>query len=137
MRAYDQSGPRGGHHQLWGLMLKSVRGAISATLIGTVIVLTGCSAEPKADRPDVASASQAPIKVDEGLVTVDVTIARSLLDANGSMTDEAIVAAAKEKGFTATVNHDAVIYTMTKRQRDEMLSQMRSSAQEAVDKMVT
>ncbi|WP_210481102.1 hypothetical protein [Naasia sp. SYSU D00948] len=101
-----------------------------------MIVLSGCSAQPNDDAADPTGASQAPIEIEEELATVDVTIARSLLDPNDSMTDEAIVAAAQEEGLTATVSGDAVIYTMTKTQRDERLAQMRSSAQQAIDEMV-
>ncbi|KAF2417605.1 hypothetical protein B2K11_11780 [Microbacterium sp. B35-30] len=69
-------------------------------------------------------------------MTVDVRVARSLLDQSGSLTDEEIVAGAREKGIAAVVDGDAVVYTMTKPQRDEMLAQMRSSAQDAADELI-
>ncbi|MBN9202755.1 MAG: hypothetical protein J0H70_15620 [Microbacterium chocolatum] len=82
------------------------------------------------------SASAAAIEVEEQLVTVDVRIARSLLDQSGALTDEQIVAGASENGIAAVVDGDAVVYTMTKPQRDEMLASMRSSVQDAADEVI-
>ncbi len=112
-------------------MHTSVRAAAAVTVL-TALSLVGCSAVPG---PADGSATPPTIEVDEGLVTVDVTIARSLLDAQGTMSDDEIVSAAEEKGFSARVDGDTVTYTMTKAQRDDMLAQMRSSARDAADEL--
>lgn len=98
------------------------------------LALVGCVA---ASTPTPESESTpAAIQVDEGLLTVDLTVSRSLLDAGGTTSDEEIVAAAAEKGIVARVDGDTVTYTMTKAQRDDMLADMRSSAQDAADELI-
>ncbi|WES65847.1 hypothetical protein P0L94_07180 [Microbacter sp. GSS18] len=111
-----------------------IRKAVVPLVVCTALVLGGCSAG--GDGASSTSSSPAAIEVEEQLVTVDVRIARSLFDPDGSLTDDEIVAGAAENGIVAVVDGDTVIYTMTKPQRDEMLDQMRSSAQEAADELV-
>ncbi|WP_166867166.1 hypothetical protein [Salinibacterium sp. ZJ70] len=103
-------------------------------VLAVSLALAGC-AGPSAPAGDGGSGSAA-VEVDEGLFTVDVTIARSLLDAQNTMTDGEIEAAAAEKGMAAKVAGDTVTYTMTKAQRDDMLAQMRESAAAGVDELV-
>lgn len=112
-----------------------IRGAIVSVIASAVFVLCGCTAGGD-HAASSSSASPAAIEVEEELVTVDVRVARSLLDQDGSLTDDEIVTGAKEKGIAAVVEGDTVVYTMTKPQRDEMLAQMRSSAQDAADELV-
>lgn len=109
--------------------------ALGACIVGAALVLSGCSGGGE-DAPSSNSASPAAIEVEEQLVTVDVRIARSLLDQSGSLTDAEIVAGASENRIAAVVDGDTVVYTMTKRQRDEMLASMRSSAQDAADELI-
>lgn len=118
-----------------GEFFVKIRGAIVSLIACSMFVLGGCSAGGDVET-DSSSASPAAIEVEEDLVTVDVRIARSLLDQGGSLSDEEIVAGAKEKGIAAVVEGDTVVYTMTKPQRDEMLAQMRSSAQDAADELI-
>lgn len=118
----------------WGFFVK-VRGAIVSLIACSAFVLGGCSAGGDGP-PSSSPTSPAAIEVEEELVTVDVRIARSLLDQSGSLTDEEIVAGARENGIAAVVDGDTVVYTMTKPQRDEMLAQMRSSAQDAADELI-
>ncbi|RQP12425.1 MAG: hypothetical protein EAS51_02690 [Microbacteriaceae bacterium] len=94
--------------------------------------LVSCAAGPAPTEED----SPAAIEVDESLFTVDITIARSLLDAEGTLTDDEILAAADSKGFSARVEGDSVVYTMTRAQRDDFLSQQRSAARDAADELV-
>ncbi len=115
-------------------MQKSIRGAIVTMAVGAALVLGGCSAGGQS--PGGASSAPGAIEVEEELLTVDVRVARSLLDPDDALTDEDLVAAAREKGMAAQVDGDSVIYTMTKTQRDQMLDQMRTSAQKAVDEMI-
>ncbi|WP_194397136.1 hypothetical protein [Microbacterium atlanticum] len=112
-----------------------IRGAIVSLIVCSVFVLGGCSAGGDS-ATNSSTSSPAAVEVEEELVTVDVRIARSLLDQSGSLTDEQIVAGAGEKGIAADVEGDTVVYTMTKPQRDEMLSQMRSTVQDAADELI-
>ncbi len=109
--------------------------AIASLIVCSVFLLGGCGSVGPGDTAS-SPASPAAIEVEEELVTVDVRIARSLLDQSGSLTDEEIVAGARESGIAAVVEDDTVVYTVTKPQRDEMLSQMRSSAQDAADELI-
>jgi hypothetical protein len=113
--------------------VKTVRVAVVSLAVLATFVLGGCSANAPRDADPSSSAA---IEVEEELVTVDVRIARSLLDPNGSLTDDELVAAAREKGMAAVVDGDAVVYTMTRSQRDEMLEQMRSSARDTADELI-
>ena len=61
---------------------------------------------------------------------------RSLLDPNDTLTDEDIIASAGEKGMSAAVDGDAVIYTMTRLQREELLTGMRTSTQSSIDDLI-
>ncbi|ANG86407.1 hypothetical protein A8L33_14525 [Microbacterium aurantiacum] len=119
----------------WGERIVKIRGALGACIVGTALVLSGCSGGGE-DPAGSTSASPAAIEVEEQLVTVDVRIARSLLDQSGALTDEQIVAGASENGLAAVVDGDSVVYTMTKQQRDDMLASMRSSAQDAADEVI-
>jgi hypothetical protein len=77
------------------------------------------------------------VKVDQGLLTVDVTIRRSLLDPDGKTTDEQILQAAKDKGMKAVVNADqTVTYTMTRTQQKQMLDGLRTSMRDSITKLV-
>src|SRR5690606_8016362 len=82
-------------------MNRSSRAAASIALTAS-IALVGCapSAAPAGD----SEPTPAAVEVDEGLLTVDITIARSLLDSAGTMTDEQIVAAAAKNGILARVD---------------------------------
>ena len=111
-----------------------IRLIIVSLVASATLVLGGCAAGGNVATGK--SKSPAAIEVEEALVTADVRIARSLLDQSGSLTDEEIVAGAREKGIVALVDGDTVVYTMTRPQRDEMLAQMRSSAQDAADGLI-
>lgn len=104
-------------------------------VIAGALALGGCSAAT-VQSPAGASSSAPAIEVEEAVTTVDVRIARSLFDQDDALTDEQIVAAAREKGIAATVDGDTVVYSMTRAQQAEMLEQMRSSAQDAADDLV-
>lgn len=111
-----------------------IRVAIASLVACSALALGGCAAS--GDNAASGSASPGAIEVEEQLVTVEVRIARSLLDQGGALTDEEIVANAREKGITAVVDGDTVVYTMTKSQRDQMLAEMRSSARDAADELI-
>lgn len=126
--------------RFWGEDIVKLRGVLGACIVGTALVLSGCAGGGENlgsnTSANSTSASPAAIEVEEQLVTVDVRIARSLLDQSGALTDEQIVAGASENGIAAVVDGDSVVYTMTKPQRDEMLASMRSSAQDAADEVI-
>ena len=115
---------------------KLVRGAVASMFVCAVFVLGGCSGGANGGSAGGTTSTPGAIEVEEELLTVDLRIARSLLDPDGTLTDEDIVSAAGEKGIAAVVDEDAVIYTVTKPQRDQMLAEMRSSAQKAIDDMI-
>lgn len=113
--------------------MKTVRvTGVSLAMLAT-FVLGGCAANAPGD---AGPSSPAAIEVEEELVTVDVRIARSLLDPNGSLTDDELLAGAREKGMAAVVDGDVVVYTMTRPQQDEMLEQMRSTARDTADELI-
>lgn len=113
--------------------MKTVRvTGVSLAMLATCI-LGGCAANAPGD---AGPSSPAAIEVEEELVTVDVRIARSLLDPNGSLTDDELLAGAREKGMAAVVDGDVVVYTMTRPQQDEMLEQMRSTARDTADELI-
>lgn len=108
--------------------------------LGTVAALTSAcgSAGSVGSGPNTASSSaSAPaVEVDEGLLTVDIKIRRSLLDPEGKQTDAEVIQAAKDKGMSATVDGDTVIYTMTRSQQRELLDQLKTSLSETNQNMV-
>lgn len=117
-----------------GGKMKIRHALISFTAAGALL-LAGCAAvddEATASPP----ATPAAVEVDEKLTTVDVRVAKSMLDPEGALSDDEIIASAKENGLSAVVEGDTVVYTMTKSQRDEMLAGMRSSARESADDLV-
>ncbi|MDX2377268.1 hypothetical protein M4I32_10700 [Microbacterium sp. LRZ72] len=118
-------------------MHKPARTALASLIVSTVIVLGGCSADNGAGSTGGSDSTPAAVEVEENLVSVDVRVARSLVDPDGSLEDDDIVAAAADQGMTAVVDGDSVVYTMSKQQRDEMLAEMRSSAQDSIDDMVS
>lgn len=113
-------------------------------LIAAAALTSACggpstSAAANGQSAGVSAATTTPpvVKVDEGLLTVDVTIRRSLLDPDGKTTDEQIIQAAKDKGMKVVVNADqTVTYTMTRTQQKQMLDGMRTSIQDSMTKLV-
>ncbi|WP_455132379.1 hypothetical protein [Microbacterium aurum] len=79
-----------------GEFFVKIRGAIVSLIACSMFVLGGRSAGGDV-ATDSSSASPAAIEVEEDLVTVDVRIARSLLDQGGSLSDEEIVAGARRR----------------------------------------
>jgi len=75
------------------------------------------------------------IEVDEGLLTVEVTMPASFFK---EKTEEEIKAAADENGFiSCTVNADgSVTYKMTKAKHKEMLAELKSSLDESIADMI-
>lgn len=104
-------------------------------LTAAAVLMTGCSA-PGASQAATTN-SPAPVKVDEGLLTVDITMKRSLLDPEDKQTDQQIIQGAKDKGITAIVNaNQTVTYTMSRLKQREMLDSMKKSLQESNTKLV-
>jgi len=131
-----------------------------AILLALIMVLTmaACSSETddKKDNDDVKitttakekddkkdpDKTEAPtttttesVKVDEGLLTVDITLAASFFEGDS---EEDIKAAAEDSGFTACrINDDgSVTYTMTKAKHKEMLEELRESFDEAIESLL-
>lgn len=112
----------------------AVRTTLASSLILTSLILGGCAAGAPTTTTNTSTPGE--VKVEEKLVTVDIRIARSLFDPEGTLTDAEIVAAAAEKDIVASVDGDTVIYTMTKGQRDQMLSDMRTSTKQSIDELI-
>jgi hypothetical protein len=75
------------------------------------------------------------IEVDENLLTVDITLPPSFFQ---DMTEDEIIADAKEEGYKSTkVNVDgSVTYTMSKAKRKEMLKGMKISIDESIEELL-
>ena len=117
-------------------MDKHLRAAVTPMLVCAIFVLGGCASAGNGGSEGAATSTPGAIQVEEDFVTVDVTIARSLLDPNGELSDEEVVSAAGAKGMAAVVDGDTVVYTMTKPQHEEMLAQLHSTAQTAIDDLI-
>lgn len=74
--------------------------------------------------------------MEEDLLTVDVRVSPSLLDPNDTLTDEDLAASAGKEGMSAVVDGHAVIHTVTKPQREQMLTEMRTSNHSSVDDLI-
>jgi len=122
-------------------MKTALRTAALATALLAASTLAGCAAaEPQAPADPEPSASVVEeveeIEVDENLADVDITISRSLLDPDRSVKDADIIAGAVAQGYTARIEGDTVVFTMTKAQRDDTLTSLRDAGREAVDELI-
>jgi hypothetical protein len=95
-----------------------------------LLVMTGCSGNDST--PKENGDKDAVIKVDEDLITVDVTLASSFFT---EMTEDEIKTAAEEAGYISyTINQDgSVTYVMTKTKRKEMLESYKSGVDETIN----
>ncbi|MGB3954117.1 MAG: hypothetical protein WBL05_02330 [Brooklawnia sp.] len=107
-------------------------------LAAAVLFTVGCgSSTPPPEEAATTTASAQPVQVDENLLTVDVTVMRSMMDPSGELTDERIIEPAKESEMTAVINSDdTVTYTMSRAQQREMLDTMRTSIEQSVAEFV-
>ena len=119
-----------------------IAGLIAAT------ALVGCggagNTAPTAAETPAASASGAAattasatpsapaVEVDKGLLTVDITIRRDLMDPDGQLTDEQLLQNAAERDMKAVINDNGTItYTMTRNQQRQLLDGMMTSIKES------
>ena len=106
-------------------------------VVGAVLLSAGCGGAESGGISEPTPSSTPAVQVDEGLLTVDVTVRRSLFDPNGETTDEQIVQEAKDKGMSAVVNADgSVTYTMTRARQKQMLDEMKTSIQDSITGIV-
>ena len=75
------------------------------------------------------------IEVDEGLLNVEITLPATFFEES---TEEEIIAAAEEKGFSkCTINEDgSVTYKMTKAQHKEVLAELKADLDESIASMI-
>lgn len=94
-----------------------------------LLSLAACGGKEKTENNDAA------IQVDEGLLTMEVTLAASFFE---DRTDEDIIADSKEQGFLdCTINEDgSVTYTMTKLKHQEKLKEFRDGLAETVNSLL-
>jgi hypothetical protein len=114
-----------------------------ALLLASSIFLTGCA--PSSSSPDAASPESSAeetsegIQVEEGLLTVEVTLPASFVSLGGEeMTQEKLDAAIAEGGYLGgTINSDgSVTYTMTKLKQQELLAESKKSFDESIAEMM-
>ena len=71
------------------------------------------------------------LQVDEGLLNVDITLPSSMFE---GMTDQDILAEAKEDGYKCTVNEDgSVTYTISKKQQRELLAEIKAGIPDTIE----
>ena len=106
-----------------------------------VILLIACSQDKESDsgkKTDHAekTAEESPLKVDKGLLNVEVTIPASLLE--GQDIDTAITAA-KEEGVKEVIKNSdgSVTYKMPKSVHKKMLKELEESVLETVEEIKT
>jgi len=106
-----------------------------------VILLVACSQDKESDsgkKTDHAekTAEESPLKVDKGLLNVEVTIPASLLE--GQDIDTAITAA-KEEGVKEVIKNSdgSVTYKMPKSVHKKMLKELEESVLETVEEIKT
>lgn len=74
---------------------------VSVALVGFLV--SGC-ASSAAPVGEVTSSTTQGIQVDDGLLTIDVTIQRILLDPGGALSDDEIIQSATSGGMSAVIN---------------------------------
>jgi len=104
-------------------------------VLASCLVLTGCA--QGATTPE-ANESDAPdqIQVDEGLLTVDITVPASFLSLGGEEFTQAMVdeAVATEGYLSGKLNDDgSVVYTMSKLKHAELIEQTKTSFDESIE----
>lgn len=124
-----------------------------SVLLALVMVLSLCScggseapadtgnAEQSTETPkqdaskEVEDAENSTIEVDEGLLTVEVTLPATFFEEES---EDDIKAAAKENGFSyCTVHEDgSVTYKMSKAKHKEMMNEMKASLDETIEELI-
>ena len=105
-------------------------------LVMTMVFSMVACGQTSADVTNTETATQeAAVQVDEGLFTVEVTIASALI---GESSEEEIKAAAQEKGYdSCTFNEDgSVTYTMSKTKHQEALAEYKANVESVIASMV-
>lgn len=121
-----------------------------STLMALIMILSLCAcggkeAPPASDNAEQSSetaeqaqsgeAESSAIEVDEGLLSVEITIPATFFE---DMSAEEIKAGAEENGFSSCVVHEdgSVTYKMSKAKHKEMLNEMKVSLAETVEGLV-
>lgn len=117
-------------------------------LIMSVLALSACQTSPETSEPAKSSApvetpiaetedkSEDTLRVDKGLLSVEVTIPSFLLE---DITEEDIQQVVKENGYTKyNMNDDgSVTYTMPKGKWKEMVADLKSTLDESITELLT
>ena len=107
-----------------------------ALLLALAMTICFCACGNKTSTPDESKNSSDSVKVDEGLLTVKITIPASFLDTDD--TPESIQKEATEKGFkSCTINDDgSVTYEMTKSKRNDLLKEIKEELDANLEEVV-
>jgi hypothetical protein len=103
-----------------------------ALLLAASLILTGCAQD--AASPEGEASEQ--IQVDEGLLTVDITLPASFVSMGGDEFTQATVdeAVASEGYLSGKLNEDgSVSYSMTKIKHAEMINELKTGFDESVE----
>jgi hypothetical protein len=106
-----------------------------ALLLAASLILTGCSQGSGAPEGSESETSD-QIQVDEGLLTVDITVPASFLSMGGEEFTQAKVdeAVSSEGYLSGKLNDDgSVSYSMTKIKHAEMINGVKSSFDESIE----
>lgn len=112
--------------------MKIIKKVLLFIVIGSMLVLlTGCSSNENITQ----NIETTEIGVDEGILTVEITIPSDFLE---GQTQEDLDAIAKEKGYESIkLNSDgSATYKMTKSQHKKMLEEMSDSFNKSFDEMI-
>jgi hypothetical protein len=120
----------------------------AATLVASVILISGCTASTPADptaavssqeidsgNPETSEMEEQVLEVDEGIFDVEVTIPKSFFE---DSTDEEIINNAEEEGYSdVTINPDgSVTYLVPKDVYEESLVEMKSGVDETIQEII-
>ena len=96
-----------------------------------LLLLTACSS----DKKQLKNYDKTEIGVDEGLLTVEITIPSEFLE---GQTQEDLDIIAKENGYEAIIlnSNGSATYKMTKSQHKKMLKEMADSLNKSFDEMI-
>ena len=105
-----------------------------AVILAAIMLFSfvACKNEKSEEETTTAVEEKDPVKVDENLLTVEVTLAGSFFEGE---TPEEIKADAKENGMKkCVINEDgSVTYTMTRAKRNKMLDEMKANFEKTYD----
>jgi len=103
------------------------------TILALLLSLTACGGNNSGTNQ--GQEEKSGVEVDKGLLDVSISLPASMFEGQSS---EEVIAGAKEKGITASVNDDgSYTYVMSKVKHNEMMSEMREQLKTSFAEMTT